>query len=253
METEETGSQTDAGTGPSSDNDVVRLLRSFNEIFEDEEKIEEIEEIIEDPDVDEETFNNQIPSEILAVTPLVSSVNYHMLRARIPDEHQEMADRAKTLFEDHIADIVEHPVAQERFQSMAQSQLQARATDGEEAVAEELMKTTDNRITSVMIRNQSLGTPPNLMPAHKVVFLQKKGDQDYEILFSSLLDWEDLVFVSERLIYGLLSLLNDNQSLVEENLIDLELSESVSRNLESLKDHLEALDEFKELYELDIG
>jgi len=207
-------------------------LKEFFEICKSD-KLEAIKEAISNEGLSSAEFGEIVPNSLIRLVGILSGVQFNFLVESMRKESIPLLREARSLMEEHFGNLLEHKAAREALRKDIKASL-----DSEESMA-------DKSISAVTFFHTFAGSPPELIPAVKIAFKNKKG----KILLDSYLDWEDLSFLLKAFSRVLVELLEAGKALVDLNQLDLsdaeKVGESLTKTLSRLRKITELAPKFK--------
>ena len=149
-------------------------------------------------------------------------------------------EKARSLVREHFPDIDSHPAVLEFVKpeiAAAQSQKEA----------ESLQLNVISRLGGM---STLLGSPPNLTPAVRIAFRDKRG----KLLLDSLLSWDDVLFVGQALTDIAADEFESSKKLAELDLLDLDDDDrkKLAKHINDLGRHLDRLRKAAPVYGIDL-
>ena len=107
-----------------------------------------------------------------------------------------------------------------------------------------------NTISSLSVMSTFAGSPPDLTPAVRIAF----RDKQRKVLLDSLLNWNDLLFVSKALADSAADAFESSKKLAELDLLDIDDDDrkKLAKHINDLGRHLDRLRKAAPVYGIDL-
>jgi hypothetical protein len=208
----------------------ARLDEDLRDLFEtcDSERLAIVKEAIADKNISPEKLGELVPTAIIRLSSLfLSDLSFSQFLQRRSEQSRALLQEARSLFVKHFAGMVDNEAAMSILKK-----------EGSDAAPDE-ESLTDKSIAGVSHIAAWLGTPPELVPAVRIGFKDRRG----KILLDITEDWEDISYLVAALTAVLKRLLEEGRPLAESKQIDLEYAGRVGKHLRKTKEALAQLEE----------
>lgn len=159
-------------------------LKVFFE-FVESDRLESGKSVLANKTLSSTELRKSIPYSVLKVViTVLDPPGLALLLAECEGSVRADLERARDLAQEHLADLRSHPAIVEILRE------QLSSSSAKQQGSLEL-----NSISKISYMSMYLGTAPTLIPAVRVGFFDSRG----KLLLDSLLDWDDLLYVSKVL------------------------------------------------------
>lgn len=228
------GSERETVTGID---ELDRDLETFFEMSDSEQQLASMKRAIHDTELSLTALSDVIPNRIIKlVLALTEPAAFALLLEECEDSGKAQLTRAHDLAEEHFAHLRSHP-------AMVEVAKQQRDTFQRSRRREKLRL---NTIAGLGYIPGYSGSPPKLISAVRVGFRDIEG----KLLLDSLLDWDDLLYVTKALADIAADEFSAAEKLNEAKMLDLseEYRRQVGGHIRELAKHLERLRELAPQY-----
>ncbi len=210
-------------------------LRELFAICEDKKKLNTIKHAIANKDISSEEFSKVVPKVLINLSFFLLGPQSIVLLEQINEAAVGLVQEAKSLIENHFANLFENKIAKSRL--IRESKVTTEEQEPVESIA-------DERIQGIEYYLMWEDDPPELTPAACIAFKNRKK----KILLKTRLEWEDLGFLLKTLSDIFVELLEKGKSLAELGQLDLSDSEKVLKNIEETSVNLQQMKEIMPIY-----
>lgn len=183
-----------------------------------------------------------IPEEVIRlVLALADPAGFAILMENCKEDARQNLERARILVQEHFGELRSHPAVIEMIKQML-SGLQPK---------DEPERLRLNSISGIGYMPMYLGTPPKQNPAVRVAF----RDNRRKLLLDSLLDWDDLLYVSKALADVAADEFEAAEKLYRAGMLDIDekYRAKLGAHLRELAKHVGRLQQIAPVYGVDLA
>jgi|GEM_PF-4741402 len=210
------------------DDDLPELFA----ICEDKEKLDAIKQAIANKDISTEEFSKVVPKVLITLSFGLADPQFEFLLEEINEGSVDLVKEAKSLIEKHFGNLFENKNAKSMLMKIREGQ------------QDDVESPNDEVIRGVGYGLLWAGSPPELTPAARVAFYNRKE----KILLNTTLDWEDFSVLLKNLAEVFVELLEKGKSLAELGQVDLSDSKKVADDIKETLGKLQKAKEIMPIY-----
>lgn len=227
----------DIKTGVDQLDSDLRAL--FDLVGSDE--LRKVKEAIANKELSPKDFGRIVPRGVLRLALILTPpLNFKLTLHKCEDGAHELLEEARRLIREHFPDIDSHPAVFEIVKpEIAATQEQQKGASWQL-----------NVISRLTVMTTFLGPPPKLTPAVRIAFRDKPG----KLLLDSLMNWDDVLFVSQALADIAADEFESSKKLAELDLLDLDDDnrKELAKHINKLGRHMERLRQAAPVYGIDL-
>lgn len=205
------------------------------------DSLRKIKEAVANEELSPKDFEKIFPRRVLRLAlALTQPLNFKLILEQCEDGAHELLEEARCLIREHFPDIDSHPAVFEIIKPEI-------AATQEQKKGETFQLNVISRLT---LMSTFVGPAPNLTPAVRIAFRDKSG----KLLLDSLMNWDDVLFVSQALADVAADEFESSKKLAELDLLDLDDDnrKELAKHINKLGRHLERLRQAAPVYGIDL-